>query len=57
MRPGKFLTWRALANNNSKLASSNTYHTGFQYTPVASIATCVTPSASSHVPQPAQIPR
>ena len=47
LRPGRILTWRALTNNSSKPASSRTYQTGFQYWPVASITTWVTPSAVS----------
>jgi hypothetical protein len=35
----------------SSTASSNTCHTGFQYTPVASIATWVTASAASQSPK------
>ena len=41
------MTWRALTNFNSKPRSSSTYHTGFQYDPVASITTSVTPSAAN----------
>src|SRR5215218_3506710 len=48
LRPGRILTCRALTNNSSKPASSRTYQTGFQYWPVASITTRVTPSAASH---------
>jgi hypothetical protein len=47
LRPGRILTWRALTNMSSKPASSSTYQTGFQYWPVASITTWVTPSAAS----------
>ena len=46
LRPGTCLTWRALTNSSSK-SSSRIAHTGFQYTPVASIVTCVTPCADS----------
>ena len=46
LRPGICLTWRALTNSSSK-SSSRIAHTGFQYTPVASIVTCVTPCAVS----------
>ena len=46
LRPGTALTWRALTSSSSK-SSSRIAQTGFQYTPVASIATCVTPSAFS----------
>jgi hypothetical protein len=45
-RPGTFFTCAALHNNNSK-SSSRIAHTGRQYTPVASIATVVTPNAAS----------
>jgi hypothetical protein len=48
LRPGRILTWRALTRSNWKPASSRTYQTGFQYWPVASITTWVTPSAASH---------
>jgi hypothetical protein len=41
------LTCRALTNMSSKPASSSTYQTGFQYWPVASITTWVTPSWAS----------
>jgi hypothetical protein len=41
------LTWRALTSSNWKRRSSSTCHTGFQYWPVASITTWVTPSAAS----------
>src|SRR5882724_4431130 len=50
LRPGTFLTWAALAKTSSKLPSASTCHTGFQYTPVASIATCVQPLVASHSP-------
>ena|GEM_PF-6621531 len=45
MRPGRIFTWRALTNFNPNNRSSRTYQTGFQYDPVASIATSVTPSS------------
>jgi hypothetical protein len=48
LRPGRILTWRALTNSSSNPRSSSTCHTGFQYWPVASITTWVTPSAASH---------
>src|SRR6266511_2748586 len=48
LRPGKILTCRALTNNSSKPPSSRTYQIGFQYWPVASITTWVTPSPASH---------
>jgi hypothetical protein len=45
-RPGTFLMCIAFASTSTN-DSSSTCHTGFPYTPVASIATCVTrPSAS-----------
>src|SRR5215831_11777417 len=50
LRPGTFFTCAAFAKTSSKLLSASTCHTGFQYTPVASIATCVQPFASSHSP-------
>src|SRR6478609_11940708 len=46
LRPGTFFTCAALAKISSKWPSS-TCHTGFQYTPVASMATCATPKESS----------
>ena len=46
LRPGTCLTWRALTNKHSN-SSSSTYQTGFQNTPVASIATCVTRRCAS----------
>ena len=52
LRPGTFLTCAALASTSSKWPSS-TCHTGFQYTPVASMATCSTPKESSQSPGPA----
>jgi hypothetical protein len=48
LRPGKILTCRALTNSSSKPRSSSTYQIGFQYWPVASITTWVTPSPASH---------
>jgi len=39
LRPGRILTWQALTSSSPKPASSRTYQTGFQYWPVASIAT------------------
>jgi hypothetical protein len=47
LRPGTFLMCIAFASTSSKLPSS-TCHTGFQYTPVASMATWVTPCSVSH---------
>ena len=49
-RPGTFRMWAALASTSSK-ASSSTCQTGFQYTPVASMATCVTAMAREPVGQ------
>jgi hypothetical protein len=43
--PGTFLMCIALASTSAN-ASSSTCQTGFQYTPVASIATCVTPASA-----------
>jgi hypothetical protein len=48
LRPGRIFTWRALTNSSSNPCSSSTYQHGFQYWPVASITTWVTPSAASH---------
>jgi hypothetical protein len=49
LRPGMFFTACALTSSNSHPpTASRTCQTGFQYTPVASIATWVTPSATSH---------
>src|SRR3954465_1462780 len=43
LRPGTALTWAALARASARSFSSHsTAQTGFQYTPVASITTCVT---------------
>src|SRR5256886_7217195 len=47
LRPGTFRTCCALATTISKAPSRRAY-TGFQYTPVLSIATCVQPSESNH---------
>src|SRR5689334_25292550 len=47
LRPGTFLTCAALARTSSSSPSDSTCHTGFQYTPVASIATCVQPFSES----------
>ena len=46
LRPGTFLTCRALTSINSN-RSSRTVQTGYQYTPVDSITTWVTPPSSS----------
>ena len=53
LRPGTALMCCGFTSFTSNPASSSTSHTGFQYTPVASIATAVTPSATS---QPASSP-
>src|SRR5262249_61646134 len=47
LRPGTFFTCVAFARMSAKRLS-RTCQTGFQYTPVASIATCVHPALSSH---------
>src|SRR5215831_9026378 len=47
LRPGTFLMRWALATVSSKSPSRMAY-TGFQYTPVDSMATCVQPSACNH---------
>src|SRR3982751_6619895 len=47
LRPGTALTWWALASTSSK-SPAKTAQTGFQYTPVASIAMHVTPWPVSH---------
>src|SRR6266516_3986377 len=47
LRPGSILTCRALTSSSSTPRASSTYLIGFQYGPVASITTCVTPSAAS----------
>lgn len=47
LRPGRILTWRALTSSSWNPRSSSTYQIGFQYWPVASITTWVTPSACS----------
>src|SRR5215471_4942632 len=46
LRPGTFLMCAALASTSSNSPSSRC-HTGFQYTPVASIAMCVQPASRS----------
>ena len=46
MRPGTLRMCAALASTSSN-SSSSTCQTGFQYTPVASIATCVQPCSAS----------
>src|SRR5215216_4896087 len=43
LRPGRILTWRALTSSSWNPRSSSTYQIGFQYWPVASITTWVTP--------------
>ncbi len=48
-RPGTFLMCWALARISSKRSSSRC-QIGFQYTPVASIATCVTPCSANQSP-------
>jgi hypothetical protein len=45
LRPGRILTCRALTSSSWKPRSSSTCQIGFQYWPVASITTWVTPSA------------
>src|SRR5215831_18747937 len=47
LRPGTFFTCAAFARISAK-CPSRMCQTGFQYTPVASIATCVHPALSSH---------
>jgi len=48
LRPGKIFTCLAFTSSSSKpRRASRTYQTGFQYWPVASITTWVTPSAPS----------
>ena len=48
LRPGTFRMCCALASTSvNEASSSRTCHTGFQYTPVASIATCVQPASVS----------
>src|SRR5262245_42636863 len=47
LRPGTFFTCAAFARINAN-RPSRMCQTGFQYTPVASIATCVHPALSSH---------
>src|SRR6266487_4460571 len=46
LRPGRILTWWALTRSSSSPRSSSTYQQGFQYWPVASMTTWVTPSAA-----------
>jgi hypothetical protein len=46
LRPGTFLMCCALTTSTSSVPSSRLY-SGFQYTPVDSIATCVQPAATS----------
>jgi hypothetical protein len=46
LRPGTLRMWRAFNSQHSR-SSSRTHITGFQYTPVASIPTRVTPLATS----------
>ena len=53
LRPGTCLTWRALTSTHAN-SSSRIAHGGFQYTPVASIATCVTPCAFSQSRSPSR---
>jgi len=48
LRPGTCLMCAALATISVKSPSLRIFHTGVQYTPVASIATCVTRLAVSH---------
>src|SRR4030088_3235873 len=48
LRPGTFFTCAAFANTNANSPSSKMCHTGFQYTPVASIPTCVQSFAANH---------
>jgi len=45
LRPGTILTCLALTSLSSKPRSSSTYHTGFQYWPVASMTTSLIPFA------------
>jgi hypothetical protein len=47
LRPGTFFTCAAFARISWNSPSDSTCHTGLQYTPVASIATCVQPFADS----------
>ena len=49
LRPGTFFTCRALTSDTSRASTSHrAWKTGFQYTPVASIPTWVTPCSTSH---------
>src|SRR4051812_28482752 len=49
LRPGTIFTcWALTSFSSANARSSSTYQTGFQYDPVASITTCVTPSATNH---------
>src|SRR6266511_512047 len=50
LRPGRIFTCRALTSSSSNPRSSSTYQTGFQYCPVASITTWVTPWSPSQSP-------
>ena len=56
LRPGTCLTWRAFTSSSSN-SSSRIAQTGFQYTPVASIVTCVhtdaPPASRASVRRPA----
>src|SRR4051794_14898432 len=47
LRPGTIFTCRTLTSFSSNGRSSSTYQTGFQYEPVASITTSVTPSMAN----------
>ena len=47
LRPGTLRKWCALSNQHSN-RSSSAWNTVFQYTPVASIPTSVTPASASH---------
>ena len=47
LRPGTFFTCRALASTSSTSPSLRMCQTGFQYTPVASMATCRHPCEAS----------
>src|SRR5262249_12294461 len=48
LRPGTFLMCAAFASTSLKSSSDNMCQTGFQYTPVASIATCAHLVSVSH---------
>ena len=52
LRPGTFFTCAAFARSSSKSPSERICQTGFQYTPVASIATGVTPFSASQSANP-----